>query len=124
VTYSLGRPPKKHREKEGDTEYEEWIYGEPPADVQFVRFVGDEVVRLEIMKVDGEKVVRTEREVSPQPTVAKQQIEPVEPTSHPGKAPTLRRPGESTPESLPRGGIDDPAPKGSPPAIPGNGPPE
>jgi hypothetical protein len=126
VTYALGRPPKKHREKEGDTEYEEWIYGEPPTDVQFVRFVGDEVVRLEIMKVGGEKVVRTEREVSPQPTVAKQQIEPVELTNNPGKAPTLRRAGEPAPaaEPLPKGGVDDPTPKGAPPPIPGNGPPE
>ena len=126
VTYALGRPPKKYRDRDGDTDYEEWIYGEPPADVQFVRFVGDEVVRLEIMKVDGEKVVRTEREVSPQPTVAKQQNEPVELTNNPGKAPTLRRPGEPAPapEPLPKGGIDDSTPKGSPPAIPGNGPPE
>src|SRR5207237_10374772 len=29
VIYSKGRPPKKDREKDGDTEYEEWIYGEP-----------------------------------------------------------------------------------------------
>lgn len=126
VTYALGRPPKKHREKEGDTEYEEWIYGEPPKDVQFVRFVGDEVVRLEIMTVSGQKVIRTEREVSPQPTVAKQQVEPVELTNNPGKAPTLRRAGEPVPaaEPLPKGGVDDPTPKGAPPAIPGNGPPE
>jgi hypothetical protein len=131
VTYSLGRPPKKHREKEGDTEYEEWIYGEPPADVQFVRFVGDEVVRLEIMRVSGEKVVRTEREVTPQPTVAKRVEEPVELTNSPGKAPTLRRPGEpgATPageQPLPRGGvgIDVPDPTSAPPQIPGNSPPE
>jgi hypothetical protein len=79
------------------------------------------------MKVDGEKVVRTEREVSPQPTVAKRLDEPVELTNNPGKAPTLRRAGEPAPaaEPLPKGGIDDPTPtKGSPPAIPGNGPPE
>ncbi len=126
VTYALGRPPKKYRERAGDTEYEEWIYGEPPKEVQFVRFVGDEVVRLEIMKVSGEKVVRTEREVAPQPTVAKRQDEPVELTNNPGKAPTLRRAGEPAPaaEPLPKGGIDDPTPKGSPPQIPGNGPPE
>ena len=126
VIYALGRPPRKHREQDGTTEYEEWIYGEPPADVQFVRFVGDEVVRLEIMKVTGEKLLRTEREVSPQPTVAKQQDTPVELTTNPGKAPTLRRAGEPAPEAepLPRGGVDDPTQKGSPPPIPGNGPPE
>ena len=58
VMASKGRPPKKIREKDGEVEYEEWIYGEPPQDVDFVRLVGDEVVRLEIMKVDGEKIVR------------------------------------------------------------------
>jgi len=126
VTYSVGRPPKKHREKDGDQEYEEWIYGEPPKDVQFVRFVGDEVVRLEIMKVDGEKVVRTEREIDMKPTIAKKNPdEPVELTNKPGKAPTLRRPGEAAPAAapLPKGGVD-PDSKEPPPPIPGNTPPD
>ena len=48
-------------------EYEEWIYGEPPADVDFVRIVNDEVVRVETMKIDGEKILRTKREVILQP---------------------------------------------------------
>jgi outer membrane protein assembly factor BamE (lipoprotein component of BamABCDE complex) len=124
VVYALGRPPKKYRDKDGDKEYEEWIYGEPPKDVQFVRFVGDEVVRLEIMKVDGEKTVRTEREVSAQPTVAKKLDEPIEPTTKPGKAPTLRRPGETAPADDTQGSADPSTPKKSPPPIPGNGPPE
>ena len=47
VLHARGKPPKKVRERAGDTEYEEWIYGEPPADVDFVRMVGDEVVRVE-----------------------------------------------------------------------------
>ena len=55
VTYAKGRPPKKVREQDGETEYEEWIYGDPPQDVEFVRFMGDEVVRLETMKVDGRR---------------------------------------------------------------------
>ncbi len=63
VIYAKGRPEKKIREKDGDTEYEDWIYGEPPQDVDFIRVVGDEVVRVETMKVDGEKVVRTEKEI-------------------------------------------------------------
>jgi len=96
VTYSLGRPPLKHREKDGDTEYEEWIYGEPPHDVDFVRFVGDEVVRVEIMKVGGEKILRTEKEVDIQPTVAQQK-----PEVRPPNAPSLRRPGEETPNDTP-----------------------
>ena len=95
VMYSKGRPPKKVREKDGETEYEEWIYGEPPQDVEFVRMVGDEVVRVETMKVDGTKMVRIEKEVdlSTQPSVAK-----AAPQEHPTNAPTLRRPGEEPPE--------------------------
>ena len=103
VVYSKGKPPRKIREKEGETEYEDWIYGEPPQDVDFIRLVGDEVTRVEIMKVSGEKIVRTEKEVelSPQPTVAKG----AEETPRPDNAPTLRRPGEeppATPTSSPR----------------------
>jgi hypothetical protein len=65
VTESMGRPPKRIRDKdEQNRDYEEWIFGEPPQDVEFVRFVGDEVVRVEVMKVDGEKIVRTQREVT------------------------------------------------------------
>ncbi len=112
VTYALGRPPKKYRDHDSDgKDYEEWIYGEPPKDVQFVRFVGEQVVRLEIMKVDGQKIVKTEREVDlkPKPAVAAAQA-PGAAEARPANAPTLRRPGEAAPpaEPLPKGGVDDP----------------
>jgi hypothetical protein len=96
LIYAKGRPPKKIREKDGETEYEEWIYGEPPRDVDFVRMVGDEVVRVETMKVDGSKTLRTAKEVSlePQPSVAKASGE-----ERPANAPTLRRPGEAATEA-------------------------
>jgi hypothetical protein len=94
VIYAKGRPPRKVRETANDVEYEEWIYGMPPQDVDFVRFVGDEVVRVETMKVDGEKIVRVEKEIDlGTATVAKQQ------TDRPANAPTLRRPGEEMPDS-------------------------
>jgi hypothetical protein len=67
VMYAKGRPPKKVREHEEDVEFEEWIYGEPPQDVEFVRFVGDEVVKLETMKVDGTKMVKVDKEISLEP---------------------------------------------------------
>jgi hypothetical protein len=115
VTYAKGRPPKKVREKDGDTEYEDWIYGEPPQDVDFVRFVSDEVVRVETMKVDGQKIVRTQKEVDlgPKPTLAENsQTQP-----RPANAPSLRRPGEElpneSPKTLPSGGV---APAPPPPA--------
>ena len=114
VIYAKGRPPRKVREHvpgvEGEVEYEEWIYGTPPEDVDFVRFIGDEVVRVETMKVDGQKIVRVEKEVDlGAPTVAKKQEE------RPATAPTLRRPGEQMPES-------DPASSRAPPPM-GTGPP-
>jgi hypothetical protein len=93
VLHAMGKPPKKVREKDGETEYEEWIYGEPPRDVDFVRIVGDEVVRVETMKVGGEKIVRTEKEVilekPDKDTEAKKEQE-----DRPANAPSLRRPGE------------------------------
>lgn len=91
VIYSKGRAGQKTREKDGETDYEEWIYGQPPQDVDFVRFVGDEVVRVETMKVTGQKVVRTEKEVDLDTSVAKAGPEPA---ARPANAPTLRRPGE------------------------------
>jgi len=118
VIYAKGRPPNKTREKDGEIEYEEWIYGTPPQDVDFIRFVGDEVVRVEIMKVGGEKTVRTEREVQlePQPSVAKG---PEEPEARPINAPTLRRPGEETPNAPPGADPGKPPRPMPPPPPPG-----
>ena len=94
VIYAKGRPPKRVREQDGETNYEEWIFGAPPEDVDFVRFVGDEVVRVETMRVDGQKTVRIEKEVNlEQTTVAKKSEQ------QPGNAPTLRRPGEDMPDT-------------------------
>ncbi len=101
VIFSKGRAPNKIRERSGEAEYEEWIYGTPPQNVDFVRFVGDEVVRVETMTVEGQKVVRTEKEVDlPTATAAKKAEE------RPTNAPTLRRPGEELPDSQPAGGIN------------------
>jgi len=122
VIYSKGRPPRRVREKDGDTDYEEWVYGTPPQDVDFVRFVGDEVVRVETMSVDGKKIVRVEKEVDLGETVAKKQSE------RPANAPTLRRPGEEMPDAHPDSSpssippMSAPPPPG-PPGSPGSDPP-
>ncbi len=115
LIYAKGRPPKKIREKDGEVEYEEWIYGEPPQDVDFVRMVGDEVVRVETMRVDGTKNLRTAKEVNlePQPSVAKASGQ------RPANAPTLRRPGEAASDQpAPTGGgvpvLQPPAPVSAP----------
>ncbi len=98
VVYAMGRAPRKIRDKDGETEYEEWIYGEPPKEVNFIRFVGDRVVRIETMKVDGEKEIRTAKEVDldkgSAATVAKKQD--TQEDEKKANAPTLLRPGETT----------------------------
>jgi hypothetical protein len=120
VIYAKGRPEKKIREKDDQgTEYEDWIYGEPPRDVDFVRVIGDEVIRVETMKVGGEKVVRTEKEVDlGGPTVASA----AQKEDKPVKAPTLRRPGEDAPNTRPSGGPASPTPIPNVPQPPGSPP--
>jgi hypothetical protein len=115
VLHAKGKPPKKVREKDGETEYEEWIYGDPPQDVDFVRIVGDQVVRVETMKVGGQKIVRTEKEVilpqSEKETEAKKE-------ERPPNAPSLRRPGEA-PENAPKpSDTASPVPPVVPPDVP------
>ncbi len=101
VTYSLGRPPKRYRDKdEKGRDYEEWIYGTPPEEVQFVRFIGPTVAKLTVMTVTGEKIVKTEPEVE---LAAKQtQEKPEEQAAAPTKKtkrPTLLAPGETNPDA-------------------------
>jgi hypothetical protein len=129
VTYAKGRPPKKIRDRDDSgVDYEEWIYGNPPEEVQFVRFQGQLVTRLEIMTVDGQKIVRTEKEVdlkSAETEVADKKPE----DKPPSNAPTLRRPGEqpeypqgtnnSPPSAYPPPGTTTPTdpPGGTPPHM-------
>ena len=119
VLHAKGKPPKKVRERGGETQYEEWIYGEPPQDVDFVRIVNDEVVRLEIMKVGGQKIVRTEREVilekPDRDTEAKKEQQEQD---HSANAPSLRRPGENG-DDVPKPADDaSPVPLATPPSMP------
>jgi hypothetical protein len=120
VLHAMGKPPMKDREKDGSgVEYEEWIYGRPPEDVNFVRLVGDEVVRVETMKVGGEKIVRTAKEVelNPPEKTAKQEQE-----QRPANAPSLRRPGEDSQDVPNPSNGASPMPQ-PPPDIPQQGPP-
>lgn len=115
VLHAKGKAPKKVRERDGDTEYEEWIYGDPPQDVDFVRIVGDEVVRVETMKVGGQKIVRTEKEVilekPDKNTEAKQE-------DRPANAPSLRRPGEDSENAPKPADGASPIPPAAPPDFP------
>ena len=120
VTYSKGRPPQRIREKDDKGQYyEEWMFGAPPQPTEFVRFIGDEVVRLEVMAVNGEKEIRTEREVKlEQPMAVQSTAQQTPPGPKPGtKAPTLRRTGEAAPDRPLGGGpvvVNPPIPQGGP----------
>lgn len=47
VIAALGRPDRKIREKNSEgVDQEQWIYGNPPAPVQFIVFEGDKVVSI------------------------------------------------------------------------------
>ncbi|HWY22342.1 MAG TPA: hypothetical protein VNX26_14040 [Candidatus Acidoferrum sp.] len=117
VLHAKGKPPKKVRERDGETEYEEWIYGDPPADVDFVRIVGDEVIRVETMKVGGGKIVRTEKEVV-LPRQDKDREAKKEPGERPPNAPSLRRPGEDAGDAPKPANGPSPVRPAAPPDVP------
>jgi hypothetical protein len=116
LLHAKGKPPKKVREKDGETDYEEWIYGDPPQDVDFVRIVADEVVRVETMKVGGQKIVRTEKEI----ILAKPEkdVEAKEQEDRPVGAPSLRRPGEDSENAPKPADGATPGPPMPPPDMP------
>jgi hypothetical protein len=112
VLFAMGQPNSKSREIEGQMPFEEWIYGTPPAEVDFVRINGNRVIRLEIAR-DGEPLqIFTKDVVSDMmmtggnPAVLAQantrtvhegdvEIDPDK--QAPSAPPTLRNPGESLP---------------------------
>jgi hypothetical protein len=104
VLYSIGKPEKKIRENDDGKPYEEWIYGDPPQEVKFIRFVGDDVIRVEIMQVDGQKIVRTAKEIDLKAaTTQEASAKAPKPAEQPPDAPTLRRPGEPDTVGVPIG---------------------
>jgi hypothetical protein len=124
VLHARGKPPKKVRERDGDTDYEEWIYGEPPQDVDFVRIVGDEVVRVETMRVGGQKILRVDKEVILEHPNKEAEAKKEE-QERPANAPSLRRPGEDAEDApKPSDGTHVPPvmPPATPPQAPGPGP--
>ena len=107
VGFSKGRPDNKVREKDdGGKDYEEWIYGTPPQEVQFIRFNGDEVVQVKVMGVDGQKLVKTEKEVNIEngtATLAKKVSEQEQEDQKAKSAPSLKRPGDEPDKDAPTG---------------------
>jgi hypothetical protein len=105
VLAAVGEPHDKHREhvaaeNEASPIYEEWIYGLPPADTQFVRFRDGQVVRLEIAAIGAPLVIRDHDEIgSPDaPALLARSIEDRNDQASadhaPSPPPSLARPGE------------------------------
>jgi hypothetical protein len=115
VLFAVGQPDNKSREMEGQMPFEEWIYGTPPKDVQFVRINGNRVIRLEVAKVGEPPLIFTRDEVeglmrtdgTPLEAERTQRVAKVgdvqrDPeTQAPAAPPSLRNPGEKLPSDTP-----------------------
>ena len=119
VLFAMGPPESKSREMEGQMPFEEWIYGHPPQDVNFVRVNGNRVIRVEIAKTGQPLEVFTKDEVTGMmmtdgrpvladagqkdtKTIQLGDVHRNPDTQAPIAPPTLRAPGEKLP-------IDDPS---------------
>src|ERR1700758_3929062 len=60
VIAAVGQPRSKVRERQGQMPFEEWISGEPPEPVEFVRINGNRVIRVEVAKVGESPEIRAE----------------------------------------------------------------
>jgi hypothetical protein len=113
VLFAKGAPEKKIREVEGQMPFEEWIYGAPPKDVEFVRINGNRVIRVEIAKVGEAPVVFTSDEVeglmrtdgtpviaaAGTRTVKMGDVQRNPDTQAPAAPPSLVAPGEQAPDT-------------------------
>jgi hypothetical protein len=110
VLFAMGQPDNKSREVEGQMPFEEWIYGKPPKDVEFVRINGNRVIRVEVAKVGQDPEIFTKDEVEGlmrtdgtpldagnTRTVALGDTQRNPDTQAPAPTPTLRAPGEKLP---------------------------
>jgi hypothetical protein len=111
VLFAMGQPESKSREVEGQMPFEEWIYGHPPQDVQFVRVNGNRVIRVEVAKLGQPLEIFTKDEVEAMMTTdGKPVLAPAihtvqmgdvhrDPKTQSAEAPpTLRAPGEKLPD--------------------------
>jgi hypothetical protein len=111
LLFAKGQPEDKSREMDGQMPFEEWIYGKPPQEVDFVRINGNRVIRVEVARVGETPIVFTKDEVEglmradgtaidpdQGPRVAKVGDVQRDPdTQAPAAPPTLRNPGETLP---------------------------
>jgi hypothetical protein len=117
VLFAKGQPEGKSREMDGQMPFEEWIYGKPPQEVDFVRINGNRVIRVEIAKT-GEALVIFDKDVVeglmrtdgtpleanvPSKNTQLGDVERNPDTQATGPSPSLRNPGEKLPSDDPSG---------------------
>jgi hypothetical protein len=121
VLFAKGQPEGKTREMEGQMPFEEWIYGKPPQDVEFVRINGNRVIRVEVASIGETPVIFTKDEVV---GLLRTDGTPLEPgagsgphlakagdvqrnpdTETPDAPPSLRKPGETLPTDTQTTGV-------------------
>jgi hypothetical protein len=138
VLYAKGQPQNKTREMDGQEPFEEWIYGKPPQDVDFVRINGNRVIRVEIAKMGQPLEVFTQDKVeglmrsdgTPVMAANTRTVREGDVEKDPNKQaadapPSLRQPGETLPDDQNHDtGVMKPVhfPKPQPDAQPGQNP--
>ena len=139
VLYAKGQPLTKSREVDGQMPFEEWIYGTPPEEVDFVRVNGNRVIRIEVSK-NGEPMQIFTKDVvsdmmltngspvltaqSNTRTVKEGDVQTDPDKQAPAAPPSLRNPGEKLPTDNSTTGVMRPVqfPKPHPDEQPGANP--
>ncbi|MGA2755026.1 MAG: hypothetical protein ABSE53_14800 [Terracidiphilus sp.] len=141
VMFSKGQPNSKSREMDGQMPFEEWIYGVPPQEVDFVRINGNRVIRVEIAKEGQPLAIFTKDVVEPmlmaagtpelasQPntrTIREGDVETDPNKQEAAPPPSLRNPGEKLPTDNQTTGVMRPVqfPKPHTDDVPGANPDE
>ena len=141
VMFAKGQPNSKSREMDEQMPFEEWIYGTPPEEVDFVRINGNRVIRVEIAREGQPLAIFTKDVVSPMLMAAGTPELASQPNTHTIKEgdvaidpntqaaappPSLRNPGEKLPTNNGSTGEMRPVqfPKPHPDDAPGANPDE
>src|ERR1017187_1618400 len=113
LVFAKGQPQTKYHEMDGNMPFDEWVYGQAPKDVEFVRINGNRVIRLEVAKMGKSPEIFTKDEVEgllrTDGTPLTMNAEPVKEvtklgdvernpdTEAPALPPSLSKPGENVP---------------------------
>ena len=140
VLFAKGQPMRKSREMEEQMPFEEWIYGTPPAEVDFVRINGNRVIRVEVAKEGQPLEIFTKDVVAPMMlasgspelaqsnsrTIREGDVETDPDKQEAAPPPSLRKPGETLPTDNQSTGVMRPVqfPKPHPDEMPGANPDE